>query len=252
MNGEEEKEKEMAKAISLVGAIVLVLGFATYGFAVVVDGVNDFPPASRIDIDGGDTEFTPIDFGDIYVTNDANNLYIGYEHDHDGWGQVQVGIALGTIDGQGGSWDPWDRRIDFAGQCLPDFIAYKNIDSDYSDLVTWDPMAMGWIYGMNPINWVIGTGFDELEIPLAQIAAACPGFHQVFIELWITQDNCSKGPLDLSFNDALQLSTPGGTIWELPCDGSQDVVISCYHCYVVQCETGTEESTWSSVKALFR
>lgn len=242
----------MAKVIRLLGAMALVLGFAATVSAVVVDGVNDFAPASQIDTDGGDTEFAPIDLGNIYVTNDATNLYIGYDHDHDGWGGVQVGIALGTIDGQGATADPWDRRIDFAGQCLPDFVAYKNIDSDYDDLVTWDAGAMGWIYGANDLNWVIGTTFDELEIPLALIGAACPGFHQVFIELWVTQDACNKGPLDLSYADELQLSTPGGTTWELPCDGSQDVVLSCYHCYVVQCPSDVDESTWTGVKNLWR
>jgi hypothetical protein len=239
----------MAKGTAFFCAAALVLGFATTGLAVVVDGVNDFPPTALIDADGGDTQFTPIDLGDIYVTNDANNLYIGYAHDHDGWGQVQVGIAIGTKDG-GGSWDPWDRRIDFVGQCLPDYIAYKNIDSDYDDLVTWN--GASWDYGMNQLNWVIGTGFDELEIPLALIQAACPGFHQVFIEIWVTQDACGKGPLDLSYADPLQLSTPGNTIWDLPCDGSQDVQLSGYHCYVVQCPSATEQSLWGAVKTLWR
>jgi hypothetical protein len=241
----------MAKAIRLLGASLLILVFAGWAPAVVVDGVNDFPPEALIDADGGDTEQAPIDIGDIYVTNDATNLYIGYGHDHDGWGGVQVGIALGTIDGQGGDNDPWDRRIDFIGQCLPDFVAYKNMDSDYDDLVTWVP-GTGWTYGIYDINWVVGDPFDELEIPLSMIAAACPDFHQVFIEIWVTQDNCNKGPLDLGYDDPLQLSTTGGTTWELPCDGSLDVDLSCYFCYTVDCATAVDETTWGNVKTLWR
>ncbi|MBN1825112.1 MAG: hypothetical protein JW958_02520 [Candidatus Eisenbacteria bacterium] len=242
----------MANVIRLLGAFALILGLAACASAVVVDGVNDFPPEALIDTDGGDTEFAPIDLGDIYVTNDATNLYIGYEHDHDGWGGVQVGIALVTIASQGGTSDPWDRRIDFAGMCLPDFIAYKNIDSDYDDLVTWDEGGHSWIYGSYDLNWVVSGTFDELEIPLSQIQVACPGFHQVFIEIWVTQDANNKGPLDLSYNDALQLSTTGGTTWELNPDGSEDVVISCYWCYDVDCTTAADETSWGQVKNLWR
>jgi hypothetical protein len=239
----------MAKVIAFFAATALVLGFAGTGAAVVVDGVNDFPPVALIDADGGDTEFAPIDFGDIYVTNDANNLYIGYDHDHDGWGQVQVGIAISTVAG-GGTSDPWDRRIDFVGDCLPDFVAYRNIDSDYDDLVTWN--GAGWDYGLHPLNWVTSTTFDELEIPLSEIGVECHGFVQICLELWITQDNCNKGPLDLSLNDALQLSTLGGTIWELPCDGSQDVQLANFHIITLDCPTAIDESTWGNVKVLWR
>ena len=34
------------------------------------------------------------------------------------------------------------------------------------------------------------------------------------VEFWTTQDGVNKGPLDAAANDASQLSTPGGTIWE--------------------------------------
>ena len=83
--------------------LLVVLSTASWAWAqtpqtIVVDGTNDFPPAALIDMDGGDTEFAEIDFGDIYFTNDMNNLYFGYGHDHGGWGAVQVGIAIEHAD----------------------------------------------------------------------------------------------------------------------------------------------------------
>ena len=240
----------MTTKLSLVAVLVLTFGLATASPAVLVDGVNDFLPSMLIDSDGGDTEFAEIDLGEVYVTNDATNLYIGYEHDHGGWGAVQVGIALGTIGSQGGDSDPWDRRIDFLGQSLPDYVAYKNIDSDYDDLIVWDTVG-GWQYSTYDLDWVVGTGFDEVAIPLAQIAAECPAFHQIYFEIWITQDSCSKGPLDLSYNDAVQLSTVGGTTWELNCDGTEDVILACYHCYLIDCPVGIEETSWGGIKGLY-
>jgi len=67
----------------------------------VLDGVNDFLVANRIDQDGGDTQFTQIDIGDFYVTNDAVKLYVGFAHDKGTWTTVQLGLAIDvdTADG---------------------------------------------------------------------------------------------------------------------------------------------------------
>ncbi|MDI6807575.1 MAG: hypothetical protein QME66_01150 [Candidatus Eisenbacteria bacterium] len=247
----------MKKALLVLGFIASLV-FASPSpaiYAVVtVDGNNDFPPAALVDPDGGDTEFGPIDLGDIFIANDGTNLYIGYGHDHDGWGGVQVGIAIDCKPG-GGNDDPWGRRIDFVGGFGPDFVAYTNIDSDWEDLVEWNNPNFGWNYngGLNSLGWVQNTPFDEVAIPFSKINPGLECGQHILIEMWITQDNCNKGPLDLMFNDPLQLSTPGGTIWELPCDGSQDVQLGQAFLYTIACwPTASEASSWGTIKALFK
>jgi hypothetical protein len=99
----------LAKAFALTGLImVLSIGWA---YAIVVDGVNDFAPADLVDPDSGDTEYAPIDLGDVYVTYDESAIYIGYGHDHDGWTGVQIGIAIMFPLEAGGTTDPWGHQI---------------------------------------------------------------------------------------------------------------------------------------------
>jgi len=92
------KEKEamaMAKAskalFAAVTAIVIaaLAGFPVNSFAgepqtITVDGSNDFLPSNLVDLDGGDTEHAPLDLDSIFVTNDANKLYIGFYYNKDG------------------------------------------------------------------------------------------------------------------------------------------------------------------------
>jgi hypothetical protein len=233
-----------AKGFALV--VVLALAAAGPALAITIDGINDFPPSSLIDQDGGDTEFAPIDFGDIYIAYDATALYVGYYHDHDDWGGVQVGIALVTSAADGGTFDPWGRQIGFHGMCLPDYVAYINIDSEWNEWCVWN--GADWDRTPGLLSWSVMTEFDEVMFPYTMLGIDCIEFSQVFVELWITQDSPTKGPLDLSYNDDLQLSTPEGTVWDI----EQPVMISCYHCIEIFGPSGTENSTWGKIKALYR
>jgi hypothetical protein len=232
-----------------VTALVLALTMLGVGAAsaIIVDGVNDFAPADLIDPDGGDTEFAPIDMLDVYITYDEYGIYIGYGHDPDVWTGVQIGISFATslLPG-GGTTDPWGHQIGFQGACLPDFIAYMNIDSEWNEWCVWN--GMDWDRTPGIIDWVVSTPFDELEITYDMLGVNCAEFSQVFIELWVTQDGGTKGPLDLSFNDDLQLSTPGGTIW----DTDTPVMISCYHCIDLYGPSATDVTTWGGIKRLYR
>jgi len=233
-----------AKVLTLaVGMVLCVAGGAS---AIVVDGVNDFPPAALIDADGGDTEFAPIDLLDVYVDFDGTSFYVGYGHDHDGWTGVQIGIAFVTSATGGGTFDPWAHMIGFAGLCLPDYIAYVNLDSGWTEWCIWN--GSDWDRIANVLNWVTATEFDEIGIPYADMGIDCYIYSQVFLELWVTQDGNTKGPLDLSYNDDLQLSTPSGTLWDI----DQPVMISCYHCIDLFGPSGTEDETWGGVKSLWR
>lgn len=228
--------------------LVVVLAFLGIGVAsaITIDGVNDFPPASLIDPDGGDTEFVPIDFGDIYIYYDVTGIYVGYYHDQDGWTGVQIGIAFVTDATGGGTTDPWGHQIGFTGLCLPDYIAYINIDSEWDEWCVWN--GSDWDRTAGLLDWSVATEFDEVAVPYTMLGVDCTEFSQVFIELWVTQEGGTKGPLDLSYNDDLQLSTPGGTTWDI----DTPVVISCYHCIELYGPSATETSTWGNIKALYR
>jgi hypothetical protein len=226
---------------------LMVLLMASWASAVVVDGTNDFPPGSLIDPDGGDTQFSPIDIGDVHVTYDATGVYIGYGQDHDGWGGIQIGIAIVT-GAPGGTFDPWCHKIGFQGVCHPKYIAYVDVDSRWTEWGVWDVGLNDWVRTPNILAWEVGTPFDEIALPYSLLGIDCTVFSQVFFEIWVTQNSCTKGPLDLSFNDALQLSTPGGTIWDI----DQPVMISCYWCLDLMSPSATEQTTWGNIKALYR
>jgi hypothetical protein len=234
-----------AKASMLILAItVLCVGWAG---AVVIDGVNDFLPGDLVDPDGGDTEHAPLDIGNVYAAHDAFGIYLGYEHDPDVWTGVQVGIAVmlpGTI---GGTTDPWGHAICFQGACFPRYIAYMNLDSEWDEWCVWD--GIDWVRTPDLLEWVVNTPFDEIAIPYELIGVDCTApFTQVFFEIWVTQDGGTKGPLDLSYNDDLQLSTPEGTIWDI----ETPVCISCYHCIELYGPSANEGTTWGGIKNLYK
>jgi len=234
-----------AKVLALTVSLVILLGVG-WAYAIVVDGVNDFPPAALIDPDGGDTEFAELDIGDVYVAYDGNAIYIGYGHDPGGWTGVQIGIALVTTSTGGGTFDPWAHQIGFEGMCLPDYIAYVNLDSDWNEWCVWN--VTDWDRTANILNWVTSTPFDEIELTYEMLGIDCTIFSQVFMEMWVTQGGNTKGPLDLSYNDDLQLSTPDTTIWDI----DTPVMISCYHCIDLHGPSATEAASWSRIKRLYR
>jgi len=216
-------------------------------WAIVVDGVNDFPAFARIDADGGDTEFAPLDIGDVYVSVESNGLYIGYGHDQDGWTGVQVGMAFVTTH-SGGTIDPWGHMIAFGGVCLPEYVAYVNLDSNWNEWCSWNGGTMAWDRTPNVLNWVTNTAFDEFFVSWEMLGIDCRVVTSMGFEMWITQDSPTKGPLDLSINDAQQLSKPSGTTWDI----TTPVLIACYHCIILNAPSGVEASTWGDIKALYR
>jgi hypothetical protein len=234
-----------AKVTALVITLTMLIGIGVAS-AIVVDGVNDFAPADLVDADGGDTEFAPIDLLDVYFAYDENGIYIGYGHDQDGWTGVQIGIAFVTIPLAGGTFDPWGHQIGFQGTCNPDYIAYINLDSEWNEWCVWN--GSDWDRTPNILNWVVNTPFDELMVTYDMLGVDCAEFSQVFIELWVTQDGATKGPLDLSYNDDRQLSTPSGTTWDI----DTPVMISCYHCLELYGPSAVSATTWGGIKRLYK
>jgi hypothetical protein len=184
---------------------------------IAIDGANDFLPANLIDQDGGDTEYAEVDLGDIYLTNDANNLYLGYAQDQGGWGTVQLGVAIDVGTVTGGTSDPWSRQLEWSGAAnRPDFMFYINLDSNWQASYQWNPGPGTWtslVAGAGALGVPTTTDFREYAISLATLGVATGD--PINVEVWVTQDGGTKGPLDAGANDAVQLSTPDGTTFDV-------------------------------------
>ena len=213
---------------------------------IVLDGVNDFLPGNLVDADGGDTQFPNIDLGDIYLTNDAVNLYLGMAQDPAGWGQVQLGVAIDVNTADGGTTDPWGRALEWStAPFKPDFMFYVNLDNNWQAGYHWDGAAwaaMG-TAGPGALNWQTATGFRELGIMLGTLGVSAGS--TVHVETWVTQDGSTKGPLDAGAGDGVQLSTPTFTLW----DTSVPIPMSDMYTYTVQASADNDPPTVAHVQA---
>ncbi|MBN1885775.1 MAG: T9SS type A sorting domain-containing protein [Candidatus Krumholzibacteriota bacterium] len=228
-------------AIALVGLVGLA--GSIHGLApqtIAVDGSNDFLAENLLDADGYDCELVPIDIDSVFVTNDVNKLYIGFQYDKDGWTGNQVGIAIST-GGAGGTTDPWGHAIAWnTAPHKPDYHCYCNMDNSWQELRTWNVSSWDLLYsGTSSLGWVNNTGFEELGLNLSDLGISAGD--TIYIEIISTQDGSSKGPLDAVANDDLQLSTPGGTTW----DAGSPVELDSMIMYIVQAAGDSEPPTIS-------
>jgi len=212
---------------------------------IVIDGVNDFLPDNLVDADGLDTQFTEIDLGNIYVTNDAVNLYLGFQTGPGSFGSNQLGFAIDLGTAAGGTTDPWGRAIEWsAATNKPDFMFYVNLDNNWQASYSWNGAAwVNIVQGPGALGWATGTDFREMAIMLGSLGVS-PG-SIVNWELWFTQDSNTKGPLDCAANDGSQLSVPGFTLW----DTATPIPLVDYHAFTVQSATDPDPPTVSQVLA---
>lgn len=204
----------------LAAALLIVVAATGWSWAttpqtIVVDGINDFLPANLVDADGGDTQFPNIDLGDTYATNDAVSLFLGLTQDRAGWGSVQLGVAIDVNTPDGGTTDPWGRKLEWSlAAYKPDFIFYVNLDNNWQGALQWNGAA--WVglgtAGPGALGWNTATGFKELPILLSSLGVTAGS--TIRWESWVTQDGATKGPLDAMMNDGAQLSTPTFTLWD--------------------------------------
>lgn len=235
---------------------------------------TDFPPATLIEDDGIDTQLFdcgfgpvdyPLDIQTVYCTNDATTLYLGMRYQRFCFCDIQLGIAIDTGPG-GGTYDPFNRQIVWPGSNVPDFIVYDVIPTNcngynYEVIYKWTGFWADQGSGSNYWNFYDadgfgpGFGFKEFAIPLGLLGVG-PG-QSICLEFWVTQDDFGSGmkpAFDMVVNDAYpasQKSTPGGpTLWDVP-DGQESQGVAMV-CKTLEGPTATEETTWGSVKALFR
>ncbi len=221
----------------LPALLVLVLAASPAGAfvsqTITVDGTNDFNAGNLLDADGSDTEYVPLDLGDIYITNDTNYLYFGFDYDAQTWCDLNLGIAIDVNTVAGGTSDAFGRAIAWnTVPKAPDFYLYDVVPTscnayNYEVLYQWSGSAWTVVTdGSNGLGIADGL-FTEGRIALSTLGVAAGD--TLNIELWVTQEGTTKGPLDASCSDAVQLSTPGGTTFDV----GAPVEMSCMHQYVV-------------------
>lgn len=222
--------------LALLVALVVTPARAAVPQTITIDGVNDFDAANLLEDDGGDTEETnfcgddpevdtPMDIKAVYVTNDANNLYIGFEYDRECFASPSVNLGIAFSYGaaaDGGNTDPFSRKI--AWNTItekPDNVVYAVIDGfNFEVFYQWN--GTGWTdvqSGSDGLGMANDTGFEELSLPLSLFTnggiSGLSGGDNLKIELWMTQDGTTKPALDALASDDAQQSTPGGTTFDV-------------------------------------
>ena len=198
-----------------------------------VDGVNDFDPSNLLDDDRNDTQegcapvALPMDLGRVYVTNDANFLYVGIEFARSCYCDMNLGMAFDIGTAGGGTTDMFGRRIGWANVPFkPDWMIYdvtptscntfnyERLDKD--TLGTWQNRSNlinpSWGSGANGLGIVDSVLFKELKIPLSVLGVTTGTV--MHLEFWVTQEGANKGPLDALSSDNVQMSRVGQTTYD--------------------------------------
>ncbi|MCC6348202.1 MAG: Ig-like domain-containing protein [Candidatus Eisenbacteria bacterium] len=251
----------LALLLTLVTSPVL----AAIPQTIVVDGVNDFDPSNLLGDDTNDTQpgcapvALPMDLGKIFVTNDANFLYIGIEFSRSCYCDMNLGIALDVGTAGGGTTDPFGRKIGWTNVPFkPDFVIYDvtptscnsfNYEVLYKDtLATWQNRSTSinpaWGSGANGLGIVDSVTFKELKIPLSVLGVGSGT--NMNLEFWVTQEGSTKGPLDAFCSDDVQMSRGSQTTY----DTTAVVQMTCMTPYTVQNAVDNAPPTVQSAQAV--
>ena len=116
----------LAVMIAVAGMFILRGVLPASGSTIVIDGIKeaDWGTALACDPASDMTELN-LDLQCLYVVEDADNYYIGFEATASNWGMT-YGIYLDTdqVDGSGATSDPWGRAVNAVSAHLPEHTLY--------------------------------------------------------------------------------------------------------------------------------
>ena len=122
--------------------------FAVTNFTPAIDGFKeaawgstpDATSSSYRSIGGAGTYHSQNACQDVYVTDDPQNLYIGYYYNGDGWddgegnsSRIMFGILTNTAGTSGGDSDPWESTTVFGSSNKPDFFLRQWTEAPYDE-----------------------------------------------------------------------------------------------------------------------
>jgi len=256
--------------VAVATLLVVARASAYVPQTITVDGINDFNAANTVDNDAGDTQngagcdpgVFPMDIGKVFMTNDNSFLYIGIEFAKSCYCDMNLGLALdvGSTAG-GGTSDPFGRKIGWTTvTSKPDFVIYDVTPTNcntfnYEAFYKWNAGTTAWDNASTQINPSYGSGtnglgivdsvtFKELKIPLSVLGAAAGT--AINLEVWVTQEGTTKGPLDAMCSDAVQMSRAVGTTY----DTTAVVEMTCMSPYTVLNSTDVTAPTVLSSSAV--
>lgn len=222
----------------LLAACLALAAMPAHAFTpqtIVIDGVNDFDASNLLSDDRNDTQTfcspsaLPLDLGRVYITNDASFLYIGIEFSRTCFCDMNLGLSIDTGSAAGGTSDPFGRAIGWANlPTKPDFYLYDvtptncntfNYEVLYkwnTGTLVWDNISTqvnpGWGTGSNGLGIGDGNDFKEIKLPLSVLGLSTGS--PVNLEVWVTQEGTTKGPLDALCSDNVQMSRVGTTTFD--------------------------------------
>ena len=143
-----------------------------YRHTVAIDGVNDFAPADKL--------ATTTPGFDAWVSWDATSLYVGYAGvdlsaagaSSTKWVLVYVDVDPGSTNGTSLSEPYGAQQHRFGSGFLPDVYYALKTDESYQQLRRFT--GSGWINATGAVTFkrAPASGFVELKIPLAALAAS--------------------------------------------------------------------------------
>ncbi len=120
------------------------------GGLIVIDGVKDAAYGVPVATDPvADISEPNLDLNNLYVVDDANNFYVGFDATATNWGMTYgIYIDADQADGSGATTDPWGRAVNAASAHRPEYALYVWHKDDgtleNAQLTTWDGTA--WQY----------------------------------------------------------------------------------------------------------
>ncbi len=158
---------------------------------ITIDGNHEANWGSPLATDPtGDMTEPNLDLHRLYVAEDANNYYIGFDAYASSWGMT-YGIYIDTdlVNGSGATSDPWGRAVDAISAHLPEYALYVwHVDTDIlqdAQLATWSGgswsnptlISLGGEQGYGAANdWI------EYKVPKAALGNPT----QIALELFTT------------------------------------------------------------------
>ena len=175
----------------LLGVAPLATAGTTPATTIVIDGIKDAEWGSPLAVDPTlDMTEPNLDLQGLYVVDDADFLYIGFDATASTWGMT-YGIYLDTdlVDGSGAAADPWGRAVNAVPAHLPEHTLYVwHTDADTLENAQfnhWD--GTGWSYlSLVDQGGAQGYGPDNDWIEYAVPKALLGNPSQVALELFTT------------------------------------------------------------------
>ena len=116
----------MSLLLILLVTILVAASSVAQGASIVIDGVKEADWGDALASDPlGDMSEPNLDLQGLYVVEDADNFYFGFDAAASNWGMAYgIYIDSDQIDGSGATSDPWGRAVNAVSAYLPEHTLY--------------------------------------------------------------------------------------------------------------------------------